>query len=209
MASKTKNCNINLIIGVMKKFAFYCPLLILLSFFTSCEDSLKDNDSFWQVYEEWEDKMYVGSGNVVGEPSIPLIVLKGGSLPGATLSDSNMPWTIQGSITSGILSIDFPEILNFSDKYSSEHTCGIKIARVYIKDENHSSQSIGLHKLGEQNSGVIIYYIDKDFECNTGDGSEIQLKAGWNFWDRKNNIISQDINDFLNKDYRWRWESWN
>jgi len=195
----------------MKKFAFYSPLLILLSFFTSCEDSLKDNDkeSFWQVYEEWDDKMYVGSGNMVGEPSIPLIVLEGGSLNRSTLGESNMPWTIQGSITSGILSIDFPEILNLSDKYSSEHTCGIKIAQVYFKDENHSSRHIGLYKLGEQYSDVKIYYIDKDFECNTGYGSEFQLKAGWNFWDVKNNIISQDINVFFNKEYRWRWESWN
>jgi len=203
---RTEYRNINLIIGVMKSLAFYCPLLILLSFLTSCEDTLKDNDSFWQVYEEWEEKMYVDSEAVVGEPTIPTLVYDGSLLPGATYQPSNLPWTIHGSITSGTLSIDFPETLILSDEYSSEHTDGIKIARVHI--QKNRWQHIALHKLGEQNSGVIIYYTDKDFNYKTRSGSEIQLKAGWNFWDNTNKTISQDINDFFNEGYRWRWESW-
>jgi len=67
---------------------------------------------------------------------------------------------------------------------------------------------IALHEHDEQNSGVIIYYTDKDIICETRSGSEIQLKAGWNFWDRTNKIISQDINVLFSKGYRWRWESW-
>lgn len=194
----------------MKKLAFYFPFIILL-FFSSCKDRLNDIDkeSVWQVYDEWEEIMYTGSETLVGEPTIPTLVLNGGFLPGGTYQNSNMPWTIQGSITSGILSIDFPETLNLSDEYASEHTGGIKIARVHISNENYRNLHIALHKLDEQNSGVIIYFTDKNSTYNINQSTEIQLKAGWNFWDKGNNIISQDINDFFNQGYRWRWESWD
>lgn len=194
----------------MKKLAFYFPFIILL-FFSSCKDRLNDIDkeSVWQVYDEWEEIMYTGSETLVGEPTIPTLVLNGGFLPGGTYQNSNMPWTIQGSITSGILSIDFPETLNLSNEYASEHTSGIKIARVHISNENFRNLHIALHKLDEQNSGVIIYFTDKNSTYNINQSTEIQLKAGWNFWDKGNHIISQDINDFFNQGYRWRWESWD
>jgi hypothetical protein len=193
----------------MKRFVFYCPVLILLSFFTSCDDRLDDftnEESVWQVYEEWGEKMYVDSDTVLGNPHIPTLVYDGTPLPGATLTPDELPCTVQGFIKSGILSIDFPKTLNLSDEYSSEHSDGIKIALVHI--QKNIWQHIALHKLDEQHSGVKIYYTDKDMNCETRNGSEIQLKAGWNFWDGTNNIISQDINDFFSKGYRWRWESW-
>jgi hypothetical protein len=193
----------------MKRLVFFCPVLILLSFFTSCDDMLDDfanEESEWQVYEEWEGKMYVDSDTVVGESYIPKFVYDGTPLPGGTYTPNDLTCTIQGFIKSGILSIDFPETLNLSDEYSSEYTDGIKIARVPI--QKSIWQSIALHKLDEQHSSVKIYYTDKDINCETRNGSEIQLKAGWNFWDKTNNIISQDINDFFSKGYRWRWESW-
>lgn len=194
----------------MKKLSIYCPFLILIFIFTSCEKSPDDIDkeSFWQVYEENRSEIYVGSGNIVGEPSVPALVLDGSILPGATYTPSVLPLTIHGTITSGILSIEFPETLNLSNEYSSEYTGGVKIARVHIQAENYRNNHIALHKLNEQISSVIIYYTDKDSTYKTYDGSDIQLKAGWNFWDEKNNIISQDINDFLDKGYRWCWEYW-
>lgn len=195
----------------MKKLIVFCSSLILLSFFSSCDDKIDDIDieSNWQVYEEWGSEMYVGSGTVVGEPAIPTLVLNGSLLPGATYQNSNMPWTIQGSITSGILSIDFSKTLNLSNEYTSEHTNGIKIARVHIRNENSRNQHLALHKLDEQNPGVKIYYTDNDATYQTRKGAEIQLKAGWNFWNQDNNFISQDINDFFNQGYKWKWESWD
>lgn len=194
----------------MKKLIIFCSSLILLSFLSSCHDKLEDIDkeSNWQVYEESGNEIYVGSVTLVGEPEVPTLVIDGTLLPGATLQYSNMPWTIQGSITSGILSIDFPETLNLSNEYASEHTGGIKIARVHIRRENNRHYHIALHKLDEQNPGVIIYYTDQDATYQTRKGAEIQFKAGWNFWDNGNNFISQDINDFFNQGYKWQWEIW-
>ena len=193
----------------MDKYLFNGLFIILLSFFTSCDDMLGDfanEESVWQVYEEWEGILYVDSDTVAGEPHIPTLVYDGTLLPGATLSSDEYPCTVQGFIKSGILSIDFPHTLDLSDEYSSEYTDGIKIARVHI--QKNICQHIALHKHGEQDSGVKIYYTDKDINCETRNGSEIQLKAGWNFWDYSSNIISQDINVFFRQGYRWRWESW-
>ena len=193
----------------MNKLLVNGLLLILMSFLTSCDDMLDDfanEKSVWQVYEEWEGKVYVDSDTVLGIPSIPPFVYDGTPLPGGNFTPNDLPCTIQGFIKSGILSIEFPNTLTLSDEYSSEHTEGIKIAMVHI--QKSIWQHLALHELDEQNSGVKIYYSDKDIICETRSGSEIQLKAGWNFWDRTNNIISQDINVFFSKGYRWRWESW-
>jgi hypothetical protein len=138
----------------MKRLVFYCPVLILLSFFTSCED-FANKESEWQVYEEWGEKMYVDSDTVVGEPRIPTLVYDGTLLPGGTIPPTDLPCTVQGFIKSGILSIDFPKTLNLSDEYSSEHTDGIKIAQVHI--QKNIWQHIALHELDEQHSGVKIY----------------------------------------------------
>ena len=193
----------------MNKLLLNGLFLILMSFLTSCDDMLDDfaNEiSVWQVYEEWEGKAYVDSDTVLGIPSIPPFVYDGTPLPGGNFTPNDLPCTIQGFIKSGILSIEFPNTLTLSDEYSSEHTDGIRIAQVHIQKSKW--QHIALHEHDEQNSGVKIYYTDKDIICETRSGSEIQLKAGWNFWDRTNNVISQDINDFFSKGYRWRWESW-
>lgn len=190
----------------------YSCIVVLAFLILGCPIENNNNDSYGQVYEEWGEKAYVGSDTLVGEPYIPSVVNDRGvaemPLPGSTSAPNSMPWTIHGSIKSGILSIDFPETLHLSDEYASARTGGVKIARVHIKKKNNLNYHLALHKRNEQNSGVILYYLDKDFNGKDSNGAEIILKAGWNFWDEQNNIISQNINDFLHKGYRWRWELW-
>lgn len=194
----------------MGKLVFYCSFLILLSFFTSCEDEETPVvDSIWQVYEENNGGKYEGSRPLYGEPYIPGTLLEGGYLPGEYRQPTNKPWIIQAPITDGILSIDFPETLVLNNEYSSEHTGGIKISLLKIWDvdwENTKWFELALVKRVSSSSysKVYIYFTDKDFTYKTGDGTEIQLKAGWHFWNHNNGIISQDINDFLNLGFRWR-----
>lgn len=193
----------------MKNLIVFCSCLILLSFFSSCDKNNIDKESNWQVYEEWDNEIYAGSVNVVGEPSVPTLVSSGSLLPGATYTHDNLPWTIQGTITSGIFSIDFSETFSLTNEYASEHTNGIKISRIHITMKNNRHKHLALHKLDEQNSGVIIYYTDNDAIYQTRNGGEIQLIAGWNFWDKGNNLVSQDLNDFFKQAYKWQWESWD
>jgi hypothetical protein len=96
--------------------------------------------------------------------------------------------------------------LELSAVYAGAYTGGAKIARVHIRDENYYSQHLALHRLHEQTPGVIVYYVDKDFNANDG---AVPLKAGWNFWDENAGIISQNINDFFDKGYKWQFETWD
>ena len=201
----------------MNKLVMYAVFLILSSFFITCGDvlpSLVDQYSYWQVYEELSEEIYTGSVNIVGVPSKPLYVLEGGSL-GATVQVSDVPWTIEGSITDGMLSIDFSNSLDLSDEFASEYTNNVKIARVHITEENNRNAHIALSKYDTQEdggvtniTGVVTYYTDKDFNYQTSDGTTITFKAGWNFFDDNTNVISQDINYFFKQGYKWSWENW-
>ena len=62
--------------------------------------------------------------------------------------------------------------------------------------------------LEEDQSGVLIYYTNKDLTFKTTQNMEYQLKAGWNFFDKQNEILTQDINELFAQGYRWRWETW-
>lgn len=190
----------------MNNNLIYFSFLILLSFF-SCRKE-ESTEPFWQVYEEYETVIFKGSGTVEGTPSIPLKVIDGSHFPGATYSGNNKPWYIHGVIANGILSIDFTDTLSLPDEYSSEHTGGVKISRLYISSIENRQQHIALHKLDEEKSGVKIYFTDNDFSFKTDQGVSFQFKAGWNFFDEGNKIVTQDINELFDIGYRWRWESW-
>lgn len=218
----------------MYKIVFYGSFLILLSLFTSCEEEeIPVVDSLWQVYNVNEGGKYEGSLQLTGKPYIPTNLLKSDDYINGRIYDvpEKMPWIIQTPITNGILSIDFPEALTLSDEYSSENTGGISISCIKICDKSQQSDSnsnrvtsnnIRLLKRisgssysepsihsGSSYSEVSIYYSDGDFTYKAIDGSEIQLKAGWNFWTINEGFISQDINDFFDQGYRWRYQLWD
>lgn len=203
----------------MHRILFYCSFLILLSLFTSCEEEeIPVVDSLWQVYNVNEGGKYEGTLPLVGKPYIPLDLLEGENLHGRYSDPDKMPWIIQTPITNGILSIDFPDGLTLSNEYSSENTGGINISCIEIKyTKSYQIGSNGIRILfhnirllkripSPSYSEVSIYYSDGDFTYKAIDGSEIQLKAGWNFWSQDDGIISQDINDFFDQGYRWRWQ---
>lgn len=177
-------------------------LTVLITFFSCKKEPKESEKSVWQVYEELDNTIYKSTEFLVGYPSTPSIVLGG-----HTYSGNEKPWHIDGSITNGILLIDFPDTLSLTDEYSSDLTEGVKIACLQIVSVKNSNKHIALHKLDERKPGVELYYTDKDFVFKTSQDLEYQLKAGWNFYDANNKILTQDINELFDKGYRWQWES--
>lgn len=106
-------------------------------------------------------------------------------LPGGTIQTERAPWNLNGTVKDGILSLDFADTLKLTDRYSSDYTEGVKISRVFINDSKYRFRFLALHKLEEDNSGVIMYYTNKDLTFKTIQKMEYQLKAGWNFFDEQ------------------------
>jgi len=140
----------------------------------------------------------------------------------ATLDLGEYPWTITGKITNGKMTIAFPnEKLELNSAFENSFTEGVKICIVYIESKYSKSMKFGLHKIEPDDfSQVYIYYSSDDF---IRPHNEITLMAGWNFIEEIENpnwfygsdepwsiigLISQDINDFLSKGYRWQMEMW-
>ena len=126
---------------------------------------------------------------------------------------------IYGKIKDGIVDFDFTND-QFESAFGYESFCsGFTFLHVVIVPQDNSRRTIGLHKVEEKYFGVLdlysimFFYVNEDF---------YELKSGWNFIELFHNhdplstekdatigIISQDINVFLEKGYRWQFDaSW-
>jgi hypothetical protein len=204
-------------------------LVIIGSFFlNSCLFDIFNTSETLQVYDE-NGSRYKGYHNLVGVPLKPLslsdISWNSDSIfrPGtATINSGKYPWTITGKITNGKMNIAFPNTrLELSQDFEYSFTDGVRICIVYIEVKNSRSMKFGLRKIeSDDDSRVYIYYSIDDFSRPQ---NEIALKAGWNFIEELQNpkwsyggdepwstigLVSQDINDFLKKGYRWQLEMW-
>jgi len=180
----------------------------------------------FQVYD-YEGTPYNETCVLVGRPLIPSSLEGPGS---STVSVDVYPWTV-GKITDGKIAIGFPdakrEQLELSADFENSYTEGVRICIFYIEHKDISNRKFGLRKRNPDNnmgisfSDVYIYYSSADFHNPSHNG--ISLKAGWNFIERLQNpnwsypsdepyfimgATSQDVNDFLEKGYRWYLELW-
>ena len=138
------------------------------------------------------------------------------------------PWEIRGYIRNGKMFFDFPDIefdrTYFSDLYSIK---GAYVFRFYIQQINptYPHTEVDLHKniFAKDHGEIYILYATSELDIITWEGS-IELKAGWNFLEKVRNpsdeadepgvpiyivgLISQNINDFLEKGYRWHIGRW-
>ncbi|MDR3174176.1 MAG: hypothetical protein LBU19_08000, partial [Treponema sp.] len=148
------------------------------------------------------------------------------TFPGNSLDPANCPWEIQGQINNGKISIFFPNSkLELNSNYENDFTGGVRIGKIYIQQKNNSSLHIALHKINEAKDNKIhILYSSDDFhKPDDYYYGKYALKAGWNFIETVENpnwfygsdepsvnigLISQNINDFLHKGYRWQIEYW-
>jgi len=137
-----------------------------------------------------------------------------GGFPGSTSNVPEPPWEITGEVKDGIMAIDFPNsefILPLEYKSNTE---SLIFGQLYIKPKNSILTSINLHKKGSIYSNqVYILYVGEDFS-----NEFVTFKRGWNFveiisnpdWAHGNGepskiigTISQTVNEFLEKGYRW------
>jgi hypothetical protein len=185
-------------------FAKMIALLILSSFFfaISCQADTDDSDKL-QVYNE-DRTPFIGTMELVGIPS-------------TTLSSGYYPWKLYGRIVNGKMDIDFPNVeLVLGSRGGNQ----VQYDNVYIERKNYSSTKFGLYMPGRvYENRVYIYYSTGNYEARDG----FQLKAGWNFIEELKNpnwvygngepfnitgLVSQNINDFYKKGYRWQLELW-
>ena len=139
----------------------------------------------------------------------------------------NCPWEITGKVKNGKMSISFlNNKLKLNSEYENDFTDGVRIGNISIQQKNNRSLHIGLHKINTDvsyNEIDILYLSDDLHKPNLDFYGDISLKAGWNFIEIIDNpdwfygsdeepylvgLVSQNINDFLNKGYRWQIEYW-
>jgi hypothetical protein len=131
------------------------------------------------------------------------------------------PLKFYGEVIDGIVTLDFPNNqLESSFEYESFKD-GFTTLFVTIVLQDNDGARIGLHKMGERvwprsndSYSVFMYYVRDDYP---------PFKSGWNFMEYYYNpdpldgkpsewiggVISQDINDYFEMGYRWKFEfSW-
>jgi hypothetical protein len=185
-------------------FAKMTAVLILSSFVfaISCQADTDASEKL-QVY------------NADGTPFNETMELVG--IPSEKLSSGYYPWKLYGRIVNGKMEIDFPDVELVLGSHGSEQ---VQFDRVYIERKNFFTMKFGLYKPGKGNRNrAYIYYSTGNY--TTGNG--FQLKAGWNFIEELENpkwvygndepysitgLISQNVNDFYKKGYRWQVERW-
>jgi len=206
--------------------------MTVILFFSSCilSNSCKKTETFdhkLQVFDR-DEVPFGGNYDIAGRPFIPLNLMDLGKYPydiftpgTATINLGVYPWEIYGEIKNGKIAIDFPnEKLELTSDFEYSLTEGVRICLVYIEHKDSPNLKFGLHKRNDSFSRVYIYYSTDDFN-RTENG--IALKAGWNFVEQLKNpkwvqgshepiyivgLVSQDVNVFLKKGYRWKMESW-
>jgi len=178
---------------------------LILSFILTVYSCQFDNFDNLQVYD-YDGTPLKSSYELVG---LPLVRLDSGY----------HPWKLYGRIVNGKMDIDFPNVkleLGSKNIYST----------ISIERKNSNSMKFALHDIkSDFSSKVYIFYSTENHKANgfRGSENEIALKAGWNFveellnpkWAYGNDepyyiigLISQDINDFFRKGYRWYLEIW-
>jgi len=178
----------------------------------------KHVDTPFQIYDDdWTP--FKGNIDLVGKPIIPLTNFNSLlHLPFATSSPTEIPWEINGYVNGGIMAIDFPnEKLELTSEYKRASE-SVAIGRVYIEQRNNRNLKIGLFNKNILDNHVIIIYTSDDFSSEV-----VTFKSGWNFveivrnpdWIFGNNepfylfgLISQSVQLFLEKGYRWRLDHW-
>jgi hypothetical protein len=179
--------------------------VLILSFLVcaiSCQTDTDASDKL-QVYNE-DGTTFNGTMELVGMPS-------------TTLSSGYYPWKLYGRIVNGKMEIDFPDVELVLGSHGDYQ---LKYDNIYIERKNSSSIKFGLYKPAESyDNRVYIYYSIGNNE--TGEG--FPLKAGWNFveelknpnWSYGNDepysitgLISNNVDDFYKKGYRWQVERW-
>ena len=182
------------------------------------------DSKYSQVYDrDWTP--FEGNIEIIGRPAIGGSFDSPGHFPSSTISFENRSF-LNGEVKDGIMNINFPtDKIELSSEYKSL-TSDLTMAQMFIEQENSSSRKFGLYKKADQidnrayisDNRVYILYVDEDFSNEL-----VTLKAGWNFieiydnpnWEYGSNepyqligIISQDVNTFLEKGYRWKIEFW-
>jgi len=156
---------------------------------------------------------YEGTCNVVGVPAS----FSGTQIFTSTYIPEDLPWVIEGKINNGVMEIAFPEEIGRLDSsyVNIFFTEGVRIARIFLWNEEARSNHFALHKWDNDAYGeILVYYSEENFsKFNNG---TIELGRGWNFIEmittdkkgREFGKISQDINEFIQDGYRWEIELW-
>ena len=176
--------------------------------------------SSFPVYDT-DGTPFKGSMELVGKPQISAGSFNNpDGFPASTFgpASAEYPWVISGEVKGGIMNINFPiDKLELTSEYG--RFTGFVMGQIFIEQKNSLSIKIGLHKKGDKfDNTVYILYVDNDFTNEL-----VTFKGGWNFveiyynpnWvhdgdepSRLIGIISQDVNVFLEKGYRWQIEHW-
>jgi len=199
--------------GNLKNFLI---IIIATAFLCACQK--EESNSSFRVYEE-NGATFKGNIDLVG---VPLISHGSfhlpGNFPSSTQSPSEYPWEIKGKVKRGIISIDFPDVkLDLPSTYLNAE--GLTMGQILIEEKNNRSRKIGLHKIGDDtNSRVYILYVSDTFSNEL-----VTFKSGWNFIEIVPNpnrlsgsnepsfvfgMITQNMNVFIEKGYRWQIERW-
>ena len=175
--------------------------------------------NLFQIYNE-NGTPFTGDIELVGVPSCTHGSFdRPGAFPSSTTSSDEHPWEISGVVKEGIMTIDFPNrVFNLTSEYKNA-TEGLTVGQVFIEQKDNIWIKIGLHKKsGDYDNQVYILYVADDFSNEL-----VTFKSGWNFveivhnpnWEYGNGepsriigIISQTVDIFMEKDYRWKIEHW-
>ena len=223
--------------NVAKILAVLFPVFVLLNACNDTPDNPNtpdntDDPERFQVYNMEDGTPFNETCVLVGRPSKPDFIPYMERDPNYIFTPSSStrqyvdfyPWTV-GKINRGKIAIGFPdEKLELGSDFEYSLTEGVRICIVYITRKDNSNWEFELCK---KNSGiytydfdrVYIYYASADFNRPH---NGIAFKAGWNFIERIQNpnwfagsaepgyiiVSSQDVNNFLEKGYRWQSESW-
>lgn len=183
-------------------------LFISVLLVTSCELFDLFGDEAWKVYS-YDGDSFNANETVVARPSIPSLIHSENLVMGSSISRTDLPWTIEGKISNGFLSMDFPDNKELWSDYSSEYTNGVKVARVHITLKDLDDNHLALHKLDSDGQGIDIYYTDGEIIVRDYDGTGYPLYKGWNFVDEDNKKVYQDIDYLFDLGYRWQLELWD
>ena len=175
-------------------------------------------DHFLQLYDRIEIPSTLSLDLVgsVGYATTPNSLLDAGTLNYVLSPGSSLRFF--GEVKDGIVALDFPndqldsafEYESFMDGFT------VLFVRITFQLDGFSGR-IGLHKMGQHQHpllndlySVFLLYVRDD---------DPPFKSGWNFMEYYNNpdplpgepsewfgFISQDINDFFDRGYRWKGE---
>ena len=208
-------------------------LFIIAILFSSCQISSQEDTDKFQVYEPLGSP-FNGNMDVIG---IPRIMQMRNLRWGFTSRITEDPWNIRGYIRNGKMNIIFPDKkFEITQDYSLDSIDSVTIFDFWFEEINNIARCIvtGMprpirlyrnYSTVDKISWVHILYATDDFDRRFEEG-RLRLKAGWNFVEIRRNpasfsgsnvyvpwfifgLISQNINDFYVRGYRWQMHTWN